>query len=157
MPLSLCGVTASHQSGLSYFYNTNNKRDDYSSKKVLLDLNSNISKAKNYTLSIDNTISIGEHFVEQTMKNITYVEYDGIKLRFKTPFSFVYQFEDGAFFYQIAELSIFGYGEDLIDMLNDFYENIVIDWKIYVKNDKERLNKKALILRKKLLELLEEC
>ena len=42
-------------------------------------------------------------------------------------------------------------------MLNDFYENVVIDWKLYVKNDIEKLSEQAISLREKLLELLEEC
>ena len=94
--------------------------------------------------------------MEKMMKDITDVEYDNLKFKFKTPFRLFYVFKDNVYFYKIPELSLFGYGNDFIDMLNDFYENIIMNWKIYVKNDENKLNKKALELRKKFLELLEE-
>ena len=34
---------------------------------------------------------------------------------------------------------------------------LYIDWKLYVKNDIEKLSEQAISLREKLLELLEEC
>lgn len=140
----------------SYFEYPQIYMGDYSSKNKSSDTLGYISYLKSYTLNEEKIDTIGEKFLEKIMKNITDVEYDNLKLKFKTPFSFPYVFEDDAYFYQIPELSLFGYGNDLTDMLNDFYENIVIDWKIYVKNDESKLNKNALALRKRLLELLEE-
>lgn len=115
------------------------------------------SHKKSYTLNKENTSIAGERYLENEMKGIVNVESGDLKLKFKVPYNFLYTSEDGVFFYQIPELSLFGYGNDLSDMLNDFYENVVIDWKLYVKNDIEKLSEQAISLREKLLELLEEC
>lgn len=115
------------------------------------------SRKKSYTLNKENTSVAGERYLENEMKGIVNVESGDLKLKFKVPYNFLYTSEDGVFFYQIPELSLFGYGNDLSDMLNDFYENVVIDWKLYVKNDIEKLSEQAISLREKLLELLEEC
>lgn len=115
------------------------------------------SHKKSYTLNKENTSVAGERYLENEMKGIVNVESGDLKLKFKVPYNFLYTSEDGVFFYQIPELSLFGYGNDLSDMLNDFYENVVIDWKLYVKNDIEKLSEQAISLREKLLELLEEC
>lgn len=115
------------------------------------------SRKKSYTLNKENTSVAGERYLENEMKGIVNVESGDLKLKFKVPYNFLYTSEEGVFFYQIPELSLFGYGNDLSDMLNDFYENVVIDWKLYVKNDIEKLSEQAISLREKLLELLEEC
>ena len=67
------------------------------------------------------------------MKGIVNVESGDLKLKFKVPYNFLYTSEDGVFFYQIPELSLFAYGNDLSDMLNDFYENVVIDGNCMLK------------------------
>lgn len=157
MALSFSNIGNNITGGPSFFEYPLMHLGNYSSKNKSSNILGYISHLKSYTLNKEKYDMIGEQFLEKTMKNITNVEYDNLKLKFKIPFSFTYIFEDGAYFYQIPELSLFGYGNDLTDMLNDFYENVVIDWKIYVKNDVDKLNKNALILRKKLLDLLEEC
>lgn len=86
------------------------------------------------------------------------ISYNNITLNFKKPYriDICKDSKYHTYYCDIPELNIYAAGITEDETLEDIKENLIIDWKTYVKCDIEELSQGAIKLRKKLLELLEE-
>lgn len=86
---------------------------------------------------------------------IEIVEGDGLVLKFKNPFIIAYTKEEEGFSYDNDDLGIYLYGKNLKELKEDFEENIIVAWELYVDCNESELNSGAIKLRNKLKELIE--
>ena len=98
---------------------------------------------------------LGVDNLAHTLK-IEIVKGDGLVLKFKNPFIITYTKEEDGFIYDNDELGIYLYGKNLNELKEDFDENVIVAWKLYVDCDESELNSGAIKLRNKLKELIEE-
>lgn len=84
------------------------------------------------------------------------VKGDDLVLKFKNSFIIAYKREGEGYIYDNDELGIYLYGEDLQELKDDFEENIIVAWELYVDCDESELNPGAIKLRNKLKKLIEK-
>ncbi|NLD26722.1 MAG: hypothetical protein GX661_05105 [Acholeplasmataceae bacterium] len=95
-------------------------------------------------------------FVEDDFQlfEIEMIKYNEYILKFNSPIS-LKCFADGQGFYcDYDELDIHCYGKSSQELLENFSEDIVIAWKIYIECDQKVLSAGALAMREHLLKLL---
>lgn len=97
-------------------------------------------------------ISIGEDMNTKEFV-IDSVEKNGIKLVFNQPLCINYRFEDGIYFAS-GLLDIEDYGESLEEMVENYKDNIITCWRIYVEKEDGKLTRKARHFGKELKKLM---
>ena len=120
--------------------------------RIVYNTNKNINPYLRHT-DINKKI-LGVDNLAHTLK-IEIVEGDGLVLKFKNPFIIAYTKEEEGFSYDNDDLGIYLYGKNLKELKEDFEENIIVAWELYVDCNESELNSGAIKLRNKLKELIE--
>ena len=81
---------------------------------------------------------------------------DGLKLKFINPFTLTFNQKDDCYIANFEDIGYYGYGESLKELEEDFVEQMLVDWQMYVICSEEELSLDALELRYKLKKLLME-
>ena len=83
-------------------------------------------------------------------------EHAGIHYQLRTPLTVAVDYNDRIWVYHNADLNLWGYGERREDALSDLHANLAYLWREFAEEKDERLDAKALLLKKRLLALVKK-
>ena len=65
---------------------------------------------------------------------------DGLKLKFINPFTLTFNQKDDCYIANFEDIGYYGYGESLKELEEDFVEQMLVDWQMYVICSEEELS-----------------